>query len=85
MAEWQRRRFWKDATVQDGPQGHAVLLDGRPLHTPAKTPLLLPSPASAGGVARVWPRGPALTTRRWCCRPVACGAPDRALAGGQGA
>lgn len=45
-------------------------------------PLVLPSPASAGGRARVWPRGPALTTRRWCCRPVACGAPDRTLAGG---
>lgn len=44
------KRFWKDVTVQD----NAVLLDGRPVRTPARAPLILPTPALAKAVADEW-------------------------------
>jgi chaperone required for assembly of F1-ATPase len=54
MSGWARKRFWKEVTTGAEAGGFAVLLDGRPLRTPAKTPLILPSPALADMVAAEW-------------------------------
>ncbi len=54
MSEWAVRRFWSAAhVVPDGP-GFAVTLDARPLFTPAKAPLVLPTQAMAKAVAVEW-------------------------------
>lgn len=54
MAEWTPKRFWKltEAVPVDG--GWEIRLDGRPVRTPAKAPLLLPSRALAEAVAAEW-------------------------------
>lgn len=44
------KRFYKDVTIADG----AILLDGRPVRTPARAKLSLPSPALAEAVAQEW-------------------------------
>ena len=44
------KRFWKDVTVEAG----AILLDGRGVRTPAREPLVLPTPALAEAVAGEW-------------------------------
>jgi chaperone required for assembly of F1-ATPase len=44
------KRFWKDVAVVD----RAVLLDGRPVRTPARAPLVLPNEALAQAVAGEW-------------------------------
>ena len=54
MSQWAPRRFWRDASVSPGSDGFAVLLDGRPLRTPAKAPFLVPSRALAEAVAEEW-------------------------------
>jgi chaperone required for assembly of F1-ATPase len=48
------RRFWKEVTVVAQPAGFEVLLDGRPLRTPAKARCLLPTRALADAVAAEW-------------------------------
>lgn len=48
------RRVWTAVTVEPRPGGHAVLLDGRPLHSPARRLLLLPVRAVAEAVAAEW-------------------------------
>ena len=45
------KRFWKDVTV-DAERG--VRLDGKPLRTPGRVPLLLPTQALAEAVADEW-------------------------------
>jgi chaperone required for assembly of F1-ATPase len=49
-----RRRFYENATVTATPDGHAVQLDGKPLHTPARRPLAAPTPALAQALAAEW-------------------------------
>lgn len=44
------KRFYKQVSVEDG----AILLDGRPVRTPARAPLILPSPALADAIAAEW-------------------------------
>ena len=44
------KRFYKDVTIADG----AILLDGRPVRTPARAALSLPFPALAEAVAAEW-------------------------------
>ncbi|SHI57644.1 ATP12 family chaperone protein [Wenxinia saemankumensis] len=51
---WAPRRFWKEAGVAPREGGHAVLLDGRPVRTPAKAPLVLPTGALAEAIAAEW-------------------------------
>jgi chaperone required for assembly of F1-ATPase len=49
------KRFYKTATAAPAAQGgFAVLLDGRPLRTPARTPLVVPAEALAAAVAAEW-------------------------------
>ena len=48
------KRFWKSVTTEETPDGWRVLLDGRPVSTPAKRPCLVPVPEMAAGIAREW-------------------------------
>ena len=50
------KRFYKEASVEPRDGGYAVLLDGRGVKTPAKTPLVLPTHALAEAVAEEWNR-----------------------------
>lgn len=54
MTEWKARRFWTEATVAPCDGGWQVLLDGRPVLTPGKQPLRLPSHPLAEAVAAEW-------------------------------
>ena len=44
------KRFWKDVSVENSQ----VALDGKPVRTPDRTPLALPTPALAEAVAEEW-------------------------------
>ena len=48
------RRFWKSADVVDVDGGFTVALDTRPIKTPARTDLLLPSRLLAEAIAGEW-------------------------------
>ncbi|MDA5193087.1 ATP12 family chaperone protein [Govanella unica] len=48
------KRFYKDVSLQAEADGHAVLLDGRSIKTPAKAGLVLPTAALAEGIADEW-------------------------------
>jgi chaperone required for assembly of F1-ATPase len=48
------KRFWKTVDVGAEGDGFGVRLDGRPVRTPARAPLLLPSPRLAQAVADEW-------------------------------
>jgi len=48
------RRFYAAATAAKQEDGHAILLDGRPVRTPAKAPLRLPSANLAAAIAAEW-------------------------------
>ncbi len=45
------KRFYKSVTTNDAG---GVLLDGRPVRTPARVPLVMPTPALAEAVAAEW-------------------------------
>ncbi len=48
------KRFYRDVTVAPEGEGFAIALDGKPLRTPAKAPLLLPSRPLAEAIAAEW-------------------------------
>ena len=48
------RRFFREAAVSENADGFTVVLDGKPIHTPAKAPLVVPSRALAAAVAAEW-------------------------------
>jgi chaperone required for assembly of F1-ATPase len=54
MSVWSARRFWTDATVTPAGHGFTVLLDTRPVRTPLKAPLILPTRGLAQAVAAEW-------------------------------
>ena len=54
MTEWKARRFWKAAAVEPAGEGWQVTLDGRPVRTPGKLPLILPTRALADAIAAEW-------------------------------
>lgn len=54
MTAWSARRFWTEAVVRPEGAGFAVLLDARPVRTPLRTPLILPTEALAHAVAAEW-------------------------------
>lgn len=54
MSEWKAKRFWKEATVEQVDGGFAVRLDARPVKTPAKRALVLPTQAMAEAIAAEW-------------------------------
>lgn len=54
MSEWKLKRFWQAANVAEAEGGYAVQLDGRPVKTPAKTALVVPTKALADQIAAEW-------------------------------
>lgn len=54
MSEWAAKRFWKEVGVTDTEAGFGVALDGRPVKTPSKTPLAVPSRPLAEAIAEEW-------------------------------
>lgn len=54
MTSWTAKRFWKSATVEGEGDCWGVRLDTRPLRTPAKTALVLPTRAMAEAIAAEW-------------------------------
>ncbi|SMO68165.1 ATP12 family chaperone protein [Paracoccus laeviglucosivorans] len=53
-SEWKARRFWKSASTRAVDAGHEVVLDDRPLRTPGKLALVLPTKALAQAIAEEW-------------------------------
>ncbi|MFT4150565.1 MAG: ATP12 family protein [Paracoccaceae bacterium] len=54
MTAWAPKRFWQAATVEPAEAGFTVRLDGRPVKTPAKTLLVVPTQAMAQAIAAEW-------------------------------
>ncbi len=54
MSEWAPKRFWKEVSVETDGEGFAVKLDQRPVRTPAKRALSVPSQAMAARIAAEW-------------------------------
>ena len=48
------KRFYTEVTVGPAPGGFSVLLDGRPVRTPARRPLAVPTESLASAVAEEW-------------------------------
>src|SRR5436190_23458749 len=49
-----RARFYQAATVGEAPESFAVLLDGRPVRTPARRHLVAPARVLAEALAAEW-------------------------------
>ncbi|MBB5517074.1 chaperone required for assembly of F1-ATPase [Rubricella aquisinus] len=54
MSAWKAKRFWKQASVAEAEAGYTITLDGRPVHTPMKTVLVVPTRALALAIAEEW-------------------------------
>lgn len=54
MTSWKAKRFWTAAEVTDKDHGFGVALDGRPVRTPGKVPLVVPTRAMARAIADEW-------------------------------
>jgi chaperone required for assembly of F1-ATPase len=54
MSEWKAKRFWTSAQVVPSDDGFGIALDGRPVKTPAKQVLAVPTEAFADAIAREW-------------------------------
>jgi chaperone required for assembly of F1-ATPase len=48
------RRFWKEVAVEPDEDGWTIKLDGRPVKTPARAALVVPTPALAEAIADEW-------------------------------
>jgi chaperone required for assembly of F1-ATPase len=48
------KRFWKQVAVEREDAGWGVRLDGRPVRTPARSPLVVPNEALAEAIAKEW-------------------------------
>ena len=48
------KRFYKDVAIKDEGEGVALQLDGKPVRTPGKAPLVLPTRALAEAIAGEW-------------------------------
>src|SRR5215210_5169052 len=48
------KRFWKDVEVRAGDGGWGIRLDGRPIRTPARATLAVPSEVLAEAIAEEW-------------------------------
>jgi len=49
-----RSRFYRDVSVVSAGQSYRVLLDGKPIHTPAGAELAIPTRALADAIAEEW-------------------------------
>ena len=50
------KRFYKDVTVSETPDGFRFLLDGKPVKTPGRQPMTLPTHPLAEALAEEWRR-----------------------------
>jgi chaperone required for assembly of F1-ATPase len=48
------KRFWTEVAVTREGVGYGLALDGRPVRTPGRTPLAVPTEALAGAIADEW-------------------------------
>ncbi|MFK7746637.1 MAG: ATP12 family chaperone protein [Roseobacter sp.] len=54
MSEWKAKKFWTDVNIRAEPNGFGISLDARPVKTPAKRTLIVPSEDFAQAVAAEW-------------------------------
>lgn len=54
MSEWAAKRFWTTTEVAEVEGGYEIRLDGRPVRTPFKSALLLPTRTLADLLAAEW-------------------------------
>lgn len=54
MTDWKAKRFWKEATVETADGGYTVHLDARPVRTPLKSALIVPTVRLAQEIAAEW-------------------------------
>ncbi len=54
MSDWAAKRFWKGVVVDSEDAGFVIRLDDRPVKTPAKRPLVVPTEAIASQIAEEW-------------------------------
>lgn len=54
MSDWNPKRFWTVATATACEGGFTVLLDARPVRTPAKAALTVPTLPMAAAIAAEW-------------------------------
>ena len=54
MSEWKAKRFWTGTHVTQAGDGFGILLDTRPVKTPAKATLAVPTHAMAQAIAAEW-------------------------------
>lgn len=54
MSEWAAKRFWTDASVVKVESGYTIHLDTRPVRTPAKSALVVPTRSLAEEIAAEW-------------------------------
>lgn len=54
MSNWKPKRFWKTAAIVVLDNGWTVTLDARPVKTPAKVALIVPTAALAELIAAEW-------------------------------
>ena len=57
MSSWAPKRFWTEVAIVPEGEGFAVTLDGRPVRTPLKARLAVPTRVFAEEVARRVPDG----------------------------
>ncbi|UZK70831.1 ATPase [Sphingomonas sp. S1-29] len=48
------KRFWRDVAVQEQAGGWGISLDERPVRTPGRVPLLVPTPGLIEAIAQEW-------------------------------
>jgi len=56
MAGKTLKRFYKEVSIESGEGGWSVLLDGRPVKTPALNRLMVPNEALGAAIAQEWDR-----------------------------
>lgn len=54
MSEWKAKVFWKSTDVVEKDNAYSVTLDGRPIKTPGKAALAVPTRALAQAMAEEW-------------------------------
>ncbi|MFK7940028.1 MAG: ATP12 family chaperone protein [Roseovarius sp.] len=54
MSDWKAKRFWSEASAKPCDGGFTVELDGRPVKTPSKTLLVVPTQDLAQEIAAEW-------------------------------
>ena len=54
MSEWKAKRFWKQSELRETATGWEIALDGRPVRTPGRLPLVVPTRSLAAAIAEEW-------------------------------